>query len=95
MHHRPPERSERRIVPRQLGTTLEVDDGIVRIGRTRGVRRSGSASLAGARAALRRVFTVLLDGAGSLVLTQVSARGSYFPDIFPGSCAAWGSAWPS
>jgi hypothetical protein len=29
MHHRPPERSERRIVPRQLGTTLEVDDGIV------------------------------------------------------------------
>ena len=30
-------------MPRQLGTTLEVDDGIVRIGRARGVRRSGSA----------------------------------------------------
>jgi hypothetical protein len=38
MHHRPPERAERRIVPRQLGTTLEVDDGIVRIGRARGAR---------------------------------------------------------
>ena len=33
MHYRPPGRSERRIVPRQLETTLEVDDGIVRIGR--------------------------------------------------------------
>jgi hypothetical protein len=56
MHHRPPERSERRIVPRQLGRTLEVDDGIVRIGRARGVRRSGSAPLLGAHAAMRRVF---------------------------------------
>jgi hypothetical protein len=62
MHHRPPERSERRIVPRQLGTTLEVDDGIVRIGRARGVRRSGSAPLVGARAAMRRIFMVFLDG---------------------------------
>lgn len=60
------------MVPWQLGTTLEVDDGIVRIGRTRGVRRSGSAPPVGARAAMRRVFT------------QVSIRGSYFPDIFVG-----------
>jgi len=37
MHHRPPERPEGRIVPRRLGTTLEVDDEIVRIGRARGV----------------------------------------------------------
>jgi MFS family permease len=42
MHHRPPKRSEPRIVPQQLETTLEVDDGIVRIGRARGVRRSRS-----------------------------------------------------
>src|SRR5207248_5914174 len=35
---------------------LEVDDGTVRIGRARGVRRARSAPLAGARAALRRVF---------------------------------------
>src|SRR5690348_12404479 len=56
MHHRPPGRSERRIVPRQLGTTLEADDGIVRIGRARGARRAGSAPLVGAHAALRRVF---------------------------------------
>jgi hypothetical protein len=42
MHYRPPGRSERRIVPPQLETTLEVDDGIVRIGRARGVRRSRS-----------------------------------------------------
>jgi MFS family permease len=45
MHHRPPRRSARRIVPRQLETTLEVDDGIVRIGRARGVRRSRSPPL--------------------------------------------------
>jgi hypothetical protein len=56
MHYRPPGRSGRRIVPRRLGTTLEVDDGIVRIGRARGIRRSGSAPLAGARVAMRRVF---------------------------------------
>src|SRR5690349_22383151 len=42
MHYRPPERSGRRIVPQQPETTLEVDDGIVRIGRARGVRRSRS-----------------------------------------------------
>jgi len=28
MHHRPPERSEQRLVPWQLETTLGVDDGI-------------------------------------------------------------------
>jgi MFS family permease len=39
MHYRPPARSAHRIVP-ELETTLEVDDGIVRIGRARGVRRS-------------------------------------------------------
>jgi hypothetical protein len=33
MHHRPPERSERRTVARQLGTTLEAGDGIVRTAR--------------------------------------------------------------
>ena len=43
MHYRPPGRSERRIVPRQLETTLEVDDGIVRTGRARSIRRSRSA----------------------------------------------------
>jgi MFS family permease len=43
MHYRPPGRSERRIVPRQPETTWKVDDGIVRIGRARGVRRSRSA----------------------------------------------------
>jgi MFS family permease len=42
MHYRPPGRSARRIVPRQLETTLEVDDGIVRIGRAHGARRSRS-----------------------------------------------------
>jgi hypothetical protein len=42
MHFRPPGRSERRIVPQQLETTLEVDDGIVHIGRARAVRRSRS-----------------------------------------------------
>jgi predicted MFS family arabinose efflux permease len=68
MHHRPPGRSERRIVPRQLETTLEVDDEIVRIGRARSIRRSRSAPLVGARAAMRRVFI----------------HGSYFPDIFIG-----------
>jgi MFS family permease len=39
-------------VPRQLGTTLEVDDGIVRIGRARGACRSGSAPLVGAPSGL-------------------------------------------
>ena len=43
MHYRPPGRSAHRIVPRQLETTLEVDDGIVRIGRARSIRRSRSA----------------------------------------------------
>jgi MFS family permease len=42
MHYRPPARSAHRIVPQQLETTLEVDDGIVRIGWARGVRRSRS-----------------------------------------------------
>src|SRR5262245_19340229 len=42
MHHRPPRRSAHRIVAQQLETTLEVDDGIVRIGRARGVHRSRS-----------------------------------------------------
>ena len=44
MHYRPPERSERRIVPRQPETTLEADDGIVRTGRERGLAvRTGHA----------------------------------------------------
>jgi predicted MFS family arabinose efflux permease len=43
MHYRPPGRSAHRIVPRQPETTLEVDDGIVRIGRARSIRRSRSA----------------------------------------------------
>jgi hypothetical protein len=42
MHCRPPGRSGRRIVPQQLETTLEADDGIVRIGRARSIRRSRS-----------------------------------------------------
>jgi MFS family permease len=42
MHYRPPGRSARRILPRQLETTLEADDGFIRIGRARGVRRSRS-----------------------------------------------------
>jgi len=43
MHYRPPGRSAHRIVPQQLETTLEVDDGIVRIGRAGSIRRSRSA----------------------------------------------------
>jgi hypothetical protein len=66
MHHRPPERSERRIVPRQLGKTLEVDDGIVRIG-----RRVASAVLDPRRWALALLcgafFMVLLDGTITIV----------------------------
>jgi MFS family permease len=45
MPYRPPGRSAHRIVPQQLETTLEVDDGIVRIGRARSIRRSRSAPL--------------------------------------------------
>src|ERR1700758_3165215 len=43
MHYRPPGRSAHRVVPRQLETTLEVDDGIVRISRACSIRRSRSA----------------------------------------------------
>src|SRR5690349_22581806 len=42
MHYRPPRRSAHRIVPQQLETTLEVDDGIVRTGRARSVHHSRS-----------------------------------------------------
>jgi hypothetical protein len=38
MHYRPPGRPERRIVPQQLKIPWEVGNGIVRIGRARGVR---------------------------------------------------------
>jgi MFS family permease len=80
MHHRPPERSERRIVPRQLGTTLEVDDGIARIGRARGVRRSGSAPLVGARAAMRRVFMVFLAETITIVALPSIGAGVRFSE---------------
>jgi MFS family permease len=42
MHYRPPGRSAHRIVPQQMDPTLEVGDGIVRIGLARGIRRSRS-----------------------------------------------------
>jgi hypothetical protein len=51
-------------VPRQLGTTLEGDDGIVRIGRAGGVRRSGSAPLVGAGIGLAFVTATVAALAG-------------------------------
>jgi len=56
----------------------KVDDGIVRIGRARGVRRSGSAPLAGARAAVRGVFMVLLDGTITIVALPSIGAGLSF-----------------
>jgi hypothetical protein len=56
MHYRPPGRSELRIEPRQLETTLEADDGIARTERARSVRHSGFAPLAPLRICFPGMF---------------------------------------
>jgi hypothetical protein len=77
MHHRPPERPAHRIVPRQPETTLEADDGIVRTGRARGVRRSGSAPLVGARArALSNTAVQTGTALGVAIVTTVAVSHS-------------------
>jgi hypothetical protein len=77
MHYRPPGRSARRIVPRQLETTLEVDDGIVRTGRARSIRRSGSAPPRALALLCGAFFMVLLDGTITILALTEGYRSAF------------------
>src|SRR4051794_6737421 len=82
MHYRPPGRSAHRIVPRQLETTLEADDGIVRIGRARGVRRS--------RSPPRAVLNVRVAGAHG----KAANRSKHVSRTLAGVFAGWRTGLP-